>query len=387
LKRGGKTAHLLKKEKKMNRKKLLIVSLIAGLIALIFCFAFTACGDKLEEDEEGNKTDDTKTDPTVPGGTAITSITISNKELSLNTGGTATLTVSINPSSAASSATVTWSSDKTGIAIVDGNGKVSAVAAGTATITVKVGEFTDTCTVTVTTLNVPVTGVSISPSSLILLKGEYANLTPLVQPTTATNKEVKWSSGNTSIAEISVLSGQVKANATGTATITVTTTDGNKTGTCAVTVVDIGLTAGAGKYSASYGSATTETVELSGGRFYLYDNAKSGAELEFIDFSITKWETATVPSAQSGTFTKGYKITGKITGANPKNTGASPNLYGSTTAPGFTQSDINNTECWMYVYISSTGGSFVRTQFNKAGTTEVTSIIGGRTYTPVVATP
>ena len=81
---------------------------------------------------------------------------------------------------------------------------------------------------------VSVTGVSVNPTSLTLEVGQTGILTATVAPSNATNKKVTWSTSNASVA--SVNNGVVTAVAQGTATITVTTADGNKTATCAVTV-------------------------------------------------------------------------------------------------------------------------------------------------------
>jgi gliding motility-associated-like protein len=62
-----------------------------------------------------------------------------------------------------------------------------------------------------------------------------------VAPSNATNKTVSWSSSNTAIATVST-GGLVTAVAAGTATITVTTQDGSKTATCAVTVTTVAVT-------------------------------------------------------------------------------------------------------------------------------------------------
>ncbi|HQK38068.1 MAG TPA: Ig-like domain-containing protein, partial [Bacteroidales bacterium] len=82
---------------------------------------------------------------------------------------------------------------------------------------------------------IPVTGVTVSPTSLSLTVGQTGQLTATVQPSDATNKNVSWSSSNTSVATVNS-SGLVTAIAAGSATITVTTQDGGKTATCAVTV-------------------------------------------------------------------------------------------------------------------------------------------------------
>ena len=81
---------------------------------------------------------------------SVTGVTLSQTELTLYTGGTATLTATVEPSDATDK-TVTWSSSDKAVATVDGSGNVTAVSPGTATITATTtdGSKTATCTVTV----------------------------------------------------------------------------------------------------------------------------------------------------------------------------------------------------------------------------------------------
>jgi hypothetical protein len=83
--------------------------------------------------------------------------------------------------------------------------------------------------------NVALTGVSVSPTSATIAPGATQQLTATVAPSNATNKNVSWSSSNTSVATVNA-SGLVTGVANGTATITVTTQDGAKTATSAITV-------------------------------------------------------------------------------------------------------------------------------------------------------
>ena len=80
----------------------------------------------------------------------VTGVTLNTETLELFTGGSATLTATVEPSDAANQ-NVTWASSDPSVATVDAAGKVTAVAPGTATITVTTadGGFTATCTVTV----------------------------------------------------------------------------------------------------------------------------------------------------------------------------------------------------------------------------------------------
>lgn len=163
------------------------------------------------------------------------SLSISPKQLPLTVGGSETLAAAVLPSGQ----TVTWTSQNDSIASVDSNGKVTAKAPGSTTITAKITvggkEYTDSCSVTVTQGNVPVTGVTVSPTSGTVAINGTLQLTANVQPSNATNKAVTWKSLNESIATVDQ-SGRVTGKAAGNATILVTTADGGRSATCAVTV-------------------------------------------------------------------------------------------------------------------------------------------------------
>ena len=89
-------------------------------------------------------------------------------------------------------------------------------------------------------IDVPVTGVTIFPTSLSLAVGDISILIAEVLPSNASNTKVTWSSSDTSIATVS--GGLVTAKALGHATITVTTQEGGFTATCEVTVGDGAVT-------------------------------------------------------------------------------------------------------------------------------------------------
>ena len=85
------------------------------------------------------------------------------------------------------------------------------------------------------------TSVSVSPSTASIEAGSTTQLTETVLPANATDKSVTWSSSNTSVATVNS-SGLVTGVSAGNATITVTTVDGSKTATCAITVTPVVLT-------------------------------------------------------------------------------------------------------------------------------------------------
>jgi regulation of enolase protein 1 (concanavalin A-like superfamily) len=86
--------------------------------------------------------------------------------------------------------------------------------------------------------NVPVTGVTVSPTSQSLAVGSAVQLVPTVAPANATNKSVTYTSNNTAVATVNS-SGLVSAVSAGSAVITVTTVDQGKTATSAITVTGV----------------------------------------------------------------------------------------------------------------------------------------------------
>ncbi len=82
-----------------------------------------------------------------------------------------------------------------------------------------------------------VTGVTLSESQKNVGVGATFDLTATVQPDTAPNKAVSWSSDNETVASVDS-NGRVTTYQAGTATITVTTVVGSKTASCVVTVTD-----------------------------------------------------------------------------------------------------------------------------------------------------
>ena len=80
-----------------------------------------------------------------------------------------------------------------------------------------------------------VTNVTLNRSNLSLTAGGTAWLRAAVQPDNAANQSVTWASSDPSVATVDQ-NGVVTAVAPGTATITVTTQDGNHTAACTVTV-------------------------------------------------------------------------------------------------------------------------------------------------------
>ncbi len=119
---------------------------------------------------------------------------------------------------------------------------------------------------------VPVESVSLNKNEKALYVGEYETLTATVLPENAENKNVTWGSSAPSVASVDQ-NGKVTATGAGTATITVTTKDGNKTASCEVTVSSLPAGALPGVFSISGDDGTTvKKIHFSKGNLY-YDSS------------------------------------------------------------------------------------------------------------------
>ena len=224
----------------------------------------------------------------------VTDVTLDKTELTLTEGEAETLTATVRPDNA-DNRKVTWSSDKTDVATVDGAGKVTAVKPGEAVVTVttedggktatcrvtvkakavnvtdvsldrteltltevatvdgdgrvtavKSGEAvvtvttedggkTASCKVTVKAKVVPVTGVDVKPWSVTIGANGTTKLTCTVAPSNATNRNVRWESDNPSVATVDS-DGNVRAVSAGVAKVSAVTEDGGFRSGCTVTV-------------------------------------------------------------------------------------------------------------------------------------------------------
>ncbi len=183
----------------------------------------------------------------------------------LNVNDTAELTpvITLNPTAAVTSSTITWRSSNTSVATVDANGVVTPVADGTARITATLSavngknltsSISVTVTVTVATMEYEAS-LSVNPETATL--NIYNEDTLTIHPTvgvrekdsgdafeTADSYEITWSSSDTSVATVDA-NGKVTPVAEGTATITATVTkvngetpDEQVSAECEVTVIN-----------------------------------------------------------------------------------------------------------------------------------------------------
>lgn len=211
-------------------KKLLFLSLFAA-------FGLMSCSDN---------------DPVAPP--VATGIELSPQTLTLTVGNTAQLSATIIPENSIETE-ITWSVLDPAVATVE-NGFVTAVAPGETTITATVGNVSANCAVTVN--KVDVESITLSETSASITVGTTLQLTAVVAPDNATNKEITWSSTDEAVATVDQ-NGLVTGIAEGEATITVVA-DGIY-GLCIITVVapaNIGdFYYSDGTYSASLDSSKT----------------------------------------------------------------------------------------------------------------------------------
>lgn len=164
----------------------------------------------------------------------VTSVSLDKHECSMKIGETTTLRTSILPNDADNKDLV-WRSSNESVATVE-NGVVTAHASGKARVRVTPADGSDhfdDCEITVFQ---PVIGVNVEPRTLTLKSiGATKQLTADVLPENADNRNVKWSSANTSVCFV-MDNGTVVAVSEGSSVVTATTVDGGFTDFCVVIV-------------------------------------------------------------------------------------------------------------------------------------------------------
>ena len=171
---------------------------------------------------------------------AVSGVTLNKSNLTLTVGkDTGSLTATVTPDNATVK-NVLWQSSNSDVASVDNNGMITPKSAGSATITTTTvdGKFTATCSVTV---GMPVTGVSLNKTEITIIGKVNTTLQATVSPSTATNKNIIWSSTDEAVATVDS-NGIVTPVSEGNADIIVTTTDGAFTARCRVIVTGLKVT-------------------------------------------------------------------------------------------------------------------------------------------------
>lgn len=138
----------------------------------------------------------------------------------------------------ASNKFVNWTSSDISVAMVSPDGTVYAIKPGQATImaTTVDGGFVALCKVMVKAKVVVAESLVLSTTTATLTVGETLQLKASVFPENTTNKDIRWTSTNPDIADVSV-SGLVSAIKEGDVQIIVSTTDGsNLSAICEISV-------------------------------------------------------------------------------------------------------------------------------------------------------
>lgn len=154
----------------------------------------------------------------------------------INVGETKPTAIRIFPEMA-SNQKVSYTVQDESLCTVDAEGNLTGVAIGSTTLLVTTSEGNKTDMLNVLVVAEHVTGITLPNSELTMTVGEQGRLLPTVEPYTALNKNVTFTTSDKSIVSVRP-GGQITAHKAGTATITVTTQEGGLSTSCTITVID-----------------------------------------------------------------------------------------------------------------------------------------------------
>ena len=154
----------------------------------------------------------------------VESIKLTENEKTIDINKSYVLFFTLTPSNA-TNRTVTWTSSDPSVVKV-ANGVITGLKEGNAIIyaTTANGKV-DTCNVTVEDNNIPVESISLNQTDVTLNVAGTTTLRVVFNPVNATDKTIKWSSSDPSVATVSV-KGVVTAVSKGSATITAKSNNG-----------------------------------------------------------------------------------------------------------------------------------------------------------------
>ena len=164
----------------------------------------------------------------------IEKINLSASNTTMKKGDSQKLNVEIYPEDAKNHE-IEFTSSNTKVLTVDNSGTVLAVGNGTAKITAKAKENSVSSSLEIQVYT-PVTDLELNVEQLTMQEGDSFIIIPSIYPIDASNKNVKYSVENQTIAQVSS-DGKITGKSQGTTTVTVTTEDGNITKTITVNVV------------------------------------------------------------------------------------------------------------------------------------------------------
>ena len=243
---------------------------------------------------------------------AVTGVTLNTNLVEIHTGDTYQLVATVAPSNATDKR-VTWSGGMNRVWSIDANGLISAngdlEGGGYATVTTVDGNKTAQAEVRVTYIYP--TSVTLNSSGETISIGNTFQLTATVLPNNATNKSVRYTSDNTSVATVDRSTGLVTAVAGGSAIITCTTVLGSKTATCNISVPNPAPVVD-GIVISGYGGAVNIGSSFTLHVYYHYSNGDIGTE----DIAVANkwvWDDSKFQISGTGTFTAIYEGSTDIT--------------------------------------------------------------------------
>jgi uncharacterized protein YjdB len=170
-----------------------------------------------------------------------------DSEITLGVGETKIINPVITPEEA-SNQELFWETSDNEIVSVD-NGNIKGLKVGTAKVTATIDSKKATVLVRVI---IPVDNITLNKDKISLKVGENTTLKATITPSDATNKEIVWTSSNTSVATVS--DGKVKTIKSGVATITATVS--GKTAKTTISVYNSSITDNS-KYYSGYSNVVT----------------------------------------------------------------------------------------------------------------------------------
>ena len=195
--------------------------------AMFLSFSISSCNNTPKKPDGG------KPDGGEPA--TYTGITLNQTSLIMMVGDSFTLVPTLDIEN--KDDTLVWSSSKEDVASVN-NGVVLALKEGASIISVSTSDnkYSASCNVTVQTDEIRVNSVSLNYETLSLEIGKSATLIATIDPITASNQNISWSSSNEEVATVD--KGTVTALSEGETNIKVVSEDGNKEATCVVSVYE-----------------------------------------------------------------------------------------------------------------------------------------------------
>ena len=248
-----------------------------------------------------NKFIDATNPPVIGQEVEIEGITFNENNIEVTLNSPYTLKYSFSPENTTQKSLL-WSVSPSDIAIID-DGVITGSSEGSCVVTVTSAvndSITAQCNITFVDRAISVTGVSLDKETATVKKGGNVDLTATVIPDNATNQTVTWSANNANVSltpnsNFVTVSGDVE----GESIVTATTSDGNYTASCTVTVqsnqtVIEGYTAIRENYTCD-GTSFIDTVAFDSSSQTIFaditiDNSVTSQNILSIGSNIASWK-------------------------------------------------------------------------------------------------